>query len=324
MIRISLHFDCHIHIHRNSRQEQPHRQPQPSSHPLGFFDRATAMIEELGNALSLSTRQNYMTALRSLRRYAGTELAMEDIDATLLHGYERWLQGMGVCRNTSSCYMRSLRSILGRVTHGQTDPLFQGIYTGRGKTEKRSVDRLTLNRLRQTKLPQKGKLALALDLFLFSYYAQGMPFVDMAFIRRSQIAEGRLTYERHKTGQRITISLLPCMQHIISRYQTTNSPYVFPLLHSTEPAQAYREYQTQLNWYNRSLKRLATLACISERLTSYTPRHSWATSAYHANMELPLISKALGHSNPHTTLTYLREIDDNRLEEANRKLLESL
>ena len=48
--------------------------------------------------------------------------------------------------------------------------------------------------------PRRGAfMALARDLFLFSFYALGMPFVDMAYLRHEQISGGYLTYNRRKT-----------------------------------------------------------------------------------------------------------------------------
>lgn len=315
MIKINIHFYFRIsitHTHRDSHLN-PHRTASPR-----LYELALQKVGEMGDAVSRSTRENYLTALRSLQRYAGN-LCVSDIGTTLLHGYERWLHGQGISRNTSSCYMRSLRAVLGKVTGSDASALFKEVYTGRDTTEKRAVSETTITLLKQAELPDGSQLALARDLFLFSFYAQGMPFVDMAFLKRKQLSDSQMVYHRHKTGTRISVSLLPCMQRIISRYQSQES-YVFPLLHATDAATAYGEYLTQLNWYNRTLKLLARRVGVTDRLTSYTSRHTWATAAYHADVGLPVISKALGHQNPQTTLTYLHEIDDRRLDEANRRI----
>ncbi|MBQ8988089.1 MAG: tyrosine-type recombinase/integrase [Prevotella sp.] len=63
---------------------------------------------------------------------------------------------------------------------------------------------------------------------------------------------------------------------------------------------------------------------VSRHLTSYVSRHTWASTAYSENVDLAVISKALGHSNPHHTLIYIRQIDDQRLNDANRHLIDSL
>jgi integrase len=95
-------------------------------------------------------------------------------------------------------------------------------------------------------------------------------------------------------------------------------------LTSTEASTAYTEYQKALNHYNRALKTLAAKSGISHALTSYMSRHSWASIAYDKNVDLSVISKALGHANPQHTLIYIKQINDSRLEEANHKILECI
>ena len=63
---------------------------------------------------------------------------------------------------------------------------------------------------------------------------------------------------------------------------------------------------------------------MSRHLTSYVARHSWASLAYQHNVDLPVISKAMGHTSTKTTLVYIREIDDTRIDSANHKMLEEM
>lgn len=322
MIKVSIHFNFRVNIYH---EKQPAIAKAKFS-KKDFYQICTTTIKQMGETVSRSTRENYLTALRSLRRFTGEDLPVECINNSMIRGYERWLRDKGVCLNTISCYMRSLRSILCKALPVEIcmEKAFDGVYTGRASTEKRSVSQQVIGKLKKLQLNHCPRLAMARDIFLFCFYAQGMPFVDLAYLRQSQMADRRLIYHRHKTGTRICVALQPCMRKIADRYRPATGDYVFPILTSTEPEQAYTEYMTALNWYNRSLKQLARLAGISDNLTSYTARHSWATAAYHANIELPVISKALGHSNPQTTLTYLREIDDQRLEEASEKIVNSV
>ena len=60
---------------------------------------------------SQSTIANYRTATRSFIRYAGQDASIRDVNILLIEGYERWLKQEHVTRNTSSCYMRSLRKL---------------------------------------------------------------------------------------------------------------------------------------------------------------------------------------------------------------------
>jgi len=322
---ISIKFEFHLHISRAEKGMQSSKQQIDSTmNEKGFLATAKGIAEKLRPTLSPSTIKNYLTALRSLKDYLGGEIAIKQLDKQTFKGFEKWLLQRKVCLNTISCYMRSLRSLFRKVKGEADSEAFSSVYTGKAKTEKRAIEASDIIRLKSISLKPDSPLCQTRDMFLFSFYALGMPFVDIAFLRKSQISDGQLVYLRHKTGQRISVRLEPCMTEIIRRYQTDHSEYVFPIIDSNDLDKAYKEYHQKLVGYNRALKSLGKKAGISANLTSYTPRHTWASLAYSSNVDLPVISKALGHTNPQTTMTYIRQINDVRLEDANHDILERL
>lgn len=290
----------------------------------GFVHAAT-------RGVSRSTADNYRTAVNSFIGFSdGGDVPLSILDAETMRRYERWLHEQGVCPNTSSCYMRSLRAIYNkavakRLVKDKTP--FKHVFTGNEKTIKRSIGVKEIRKLCRSSIPPCGEhveetLSLPLDLFLFSFYAMGMPFVDLAHLRKSQIKNGMLAYRRHKTGKQIKVKLEKCMLDILEKYKAEGTDYLFPILYKVKDGKIQSvSYPCALNRYNRSLKLLARQAGISINLTSYVVRHSWASIAYHSNIDLPVISKALGHAETKTTLVYVSEIDDKRLATANRKLL---
>ena len=295
-----------------------------------FFSCAESEAAKCEQQQQFCTAKNYRTAIRSFSRFTGSPaLSLADITADRMASYVQWLRQQGVSLNTTVCYVKALRAIYNKVLrqcHAVDTRPFERLYTGQVRTEKRSVPDADISRLRGLPLRQDSPLALARDIFLFCLYAQGMPFVDAAHLRRSHISGGMIAYERHKTGQLITIKLEPCMQDIIDRYTSGHETdgYVFPILTTTNPSQAYRQYQTQLRTYNRHLHRLQKMINTDSNLTSYVVRHTWASVAYDSNVDLAVISSALGHTNPGTTRIYIRDIDNRRLAEANHKVLKRI
>ncbi|WP_315087084.1 phage integrase SAM-like domain-containing protein, partial [Bacteroides heparinolyticus] len=72
----------------------------------------SSFVRVAARGLSRSTADNYRTAVRSFVRFnGGKDLPLSALNADIVHAYERWLRGQGVCPNTSSCYLRSLRAI---------------------------------------------------------------------------------------------------------------------------------------------------------------------------------------------------------------------
>ena len=58
------------------------------------------------------------------------------------------------------------------------------------------------------------------------------------------------------------------------------------------------------------------------RLSTYTARHTWATMAYHCEIHHGIISQAMGHSSIAVTETYLKPFHEDRIDEANEKVIE--
>lgn len=318
MIKIVFHFSIRIYHENGKTGNKKTVNKQPGSR---FIDIATKAIEQLTASRGKSTLDNYRTALGSFLRFAGQGITVERISQQIVEEWQKWLEEQGVRLNTISCYMRSLRSMVSHAgTNSSLDEAFNTVFTGSTKTDKRSLSSADLRKLCSVQLPADSPLRFTRDIFLFSIYALGMPFVDLAFLRKKQISGGYIEYQRHKTRQPVRVKMEPVMQRIINRYSRTDSPYVFPILKTG----SMDEYQMARNQYNRHLRRLSEMGRLSRRLTSYVARHSWASMAYSANVDLSVISKALGHSNSKVTMTYIREIDDSRIDKANRKLLKDI
>lgn len=348
MIHISFLVNIHWGsnwLHRKNKQQSKTIQKQR------LEERAQEAMEELSQRRAKSTIDNYQTALRSLLTYAGKDIGTEQIDVAMMEGYQRWLQLRGVSRNTSSCYMRSLRALLRHIdAEGEYKEAFKSVYTGNEKTEKRAITEEEIKKIKGSplptspyrgrgkeqggrksplQLPRRGRdgkdskeaaMGMARDLFLFSFCALGMPFVDLAFLKKSQVKDGYIDYRRHKTGQHIRVKIEPLMQEIIDKYARKDGLYLFPILTHSNHEEAMREYERQRSRYNRLLGELSKKLNLPH-LTSYVARHSWASIAYGQDVALPIITKAMGHTSTQTTLTYIREINDHRIEEANSRLV---
>lgn len=292
---------------------------------VSFLLSAEQQAKHCEEANRFSTAKNYRTAIRSLGRFLqGQQLMVKDISPELMADYAQWLRQQGISMNTVSCYLRSLRAIYNKVVkqYGLDDRKpFKDLFTGHTKTVKRSANNDDIKRLQAMILPKHSTLQLSRDIFLFCLYAQGMPFVDVAFLRKEQIRDGMIVYARHKTGQQIVVKVEGCIQEIINRYSTADTDFVFPIITAHHPAQAYKQYQSSLRNYNRNLHKLEKLAGLKRGLTSYVVRHTWASVAYDTNVDLAVIASALGHTNTNTTRIYIRDINNRRLAEANHKVL---
>ena len=86
----------------------------------------------------------------------------------------------------------------------------------------------------------------------------------------------------------------------------------------------YMNYLRVLRNFNLKLEKIATLLLPDVKLSSYTPRHTWATLAFHAGVNIGIICKALGHSSIKVTETYLKPFENEKVDIANDELIISV
>ena len=278
-----------------------------------------------------STAHVYQNALFSFNKFCGnTSVSFRQVTRDRLRRYGEHLYDSGLKPNTVSTYMRMLRSIYNRGVESGSAPyihgLFRDVYTGVDKTRKRAIDEQHILDLCKLSLPALSPLALARDLFLFSYCTRGMAFVDMAFLCKKNIHNGYICYTRKKTGQQLVIRVEPLIQKIISRYagQTKRSQYLLPIISSEDPVIAFSQYQTALGYYNKLLKRISKILDLDISLSSYTARHSWATAARNHNVPISVISAGMGHTTEKTTQIYLASLESSVIDQANQSILSAL
>ncbi|HBX46858.1 site-specific integrase [Limibacterium fermenti] len=278
----------------------------------------------------LGTARNYKRTFNSFSLFlGGRDLSFALFNEGLILEYSDYLKERKVVRNTISFYMRNLRSVYNKAVREQIIEQsfpFRNVYTGVDRTCKRAVGEDIIIRLQKLDLLFSPSLSLTRDLFVFSYCTRGMAFVDMAYLRKQNIINGMISYIRHKTGQRLTIRIEPCIKSIIKKYEKKNRDcvYVFPILYSENPEEAFKQYQTALGYYNRKLKRLGELVGSEMPLSSYTSRHTWATMARNYNVPISVISAGMGHTSEKTTQIYLASLENSVIDRANKEILAKL
>ena len=292
---------------------------------LEFMENQICMMR---NANRLGTAYNYEKTKKNLTEFLeGVDIPFTKVDEQFISEYNAFLIRRGMVRNSVSFYMRILRAVYNKAVRQKlvkpSNP-FLDVYTGVDKTRKRAVTESVISQLYKLDLSHEKHLALARDIFIFSYCTRGMAFVDIAYLKKDNIRSGVITYACRKTGQQLAIRVEPAIKKIIERYYCETLPYVFPILTTSEPRQAYEEYRLAINNYNRLLRRLSNMLPAECKLTSYTSRHSWATAARNHNIPISVISAGMGHSSEQTTQIYLKSIEDNEIDDANASLIKML
>lgn len=287
---------------------------------MSLYSFMKQLSAQFGGEGKSATSRHYLSTLNMLTYFSeGEDMQLDDIDETKVKQIETWLVEKGLAPNTVSFYLRVMQACWNKAVNTGLIPNapspFAQVNTRVEKTAKRAVEEKVITQLAKLtgKELQSPALIFSRDMFLFSYYARGMSYIDLAHLKKENIKGDTLVYKRQKTGQELRIRLLPEMIVIIKRYVSNSRQKLFPILSDDA---TYRNYESALRLQNKQLKILGKLVGV-ENLTTYVARHTWASIANQKGVPIELISKGMGHSSTKVTLIYIAQLDNPRLDDAN-------
>ena len=223
-----------------------------------------------------------------------------------------------------------LRSIYNRGVESGSAPyvhrLFHDVYTGVDIRQKKALPVAELHRLLYDD-PKSERLRHTQTIAALMFQFCGMSFADLAHLEKSSLDSNVLRYNRIKTKTPMSVEVLDTAKEMINQLrsnQVTPSDcpdYLFDILSGDKKRKdegAYREYQSALRKFNNRLKDLARVLHLNSPVSSYTLRHSWATTAKYRGVPIEMISESLGHKSIKTTQIYLKGFNLQERTEVNR------
>jgi len=312
---------------------------------------------EEDKARTISTAETFANAYKSLVDFGGEELTLQSINVQVLKDYEAWMIKKGRSYSTIGIYLRNLRKVYKKaIKDGQVPaslyPFGQDLYeipTGIGTKKALAMkDKETLNNYnpdnhvfipvlpdtvpkkkykatyygeigKYNKFGRPGK-EKAISQFMFSYYAKGMNFIDMAYLKPEQIQSDVLVFYRKKTINTVKIKrpivhpLNDVMKAVLAKYGN-HKPYCFGVINDQmDEATKKKKIKQWTKTTNKWLNRVASDLGIQGKITTYTARHTAATILLKAGANLKYIQDSLGHAKLSTTEFYLKglDIDESR------------
>ncbi|MDD3878146.1 MAG: site-specific integrase [Bacteroidales bacterium] len=291
---------------------------------MSFREFNNKIIEELKLSKKLGNASCYEQAQAFLDKYTkARELYFEDIDFKLLKTLEAKHLSNNYTYNSLSFYLRTIRATFNRaikegVIKRDVYP-FTNYSIKETKTLKRAISKTDIEKIRDVELVPNSTLWHARNMFMFSFYNIGINFVDMSYLKKSNLINNRICYTRAKTGKNYSIKITASTHEILNMYLQGkgDDDYIFPIIQRQELELQRKDLQNGLKNFNKYMKQIAKKLEINATLTSYVARHSWATIAKGLNVPISVISEGLGHEDIKTTQIYLDSFDANVIDDAN-------
>ena len=265
----------------------------------------------------------------------GIEISFNEINVDFLQKYEQNAVSNGKSKTTVAIRMRGLRTICNMaIENGILRPSDYCFKKGakNSYTIRKTASRRIAYTLPEIELLAKASISetetfkrMSRDLFLFSFWANGINFADLIRLKWSDynFKNKEFTFIREKTKRTameeilISFPLFESMHKIISEwgnsYHDSNS-LVFPFLNDVRTQEEEIRIKTNLtSTVNHNLKSIVKEINKSlpfeeklfEGISTYTARHSYATILAHNRVPESYIGFSLGHSRKSVTESYI-------------------
>lgn len=298
------------------------------------FESTLRAVKEFhkGEKLDFNSRDKVETRYKEY--LSGKKLSFPDITSTWLKKFDAWQRDQGKSRSTTGIYMRNIRVLfnLALKKHGvKAEYPFYDYHPNQADDRKMalSASRMALMANYKTENPQEQFYR---DVFIFSFLANGMNLSDIAKIKYSDIAGGEISFVREKTKRKnknkIYVPITTRMQSIIDRHGNKaigHDAFVFPILRPEwNDQKQFASIKELVKKVNSNIKHIAVKVGITERISSYTARHSFSTILKNSGTRVEFLKEALGHSSIRVTEKYLKSFESDTRREHSERLEEQV
>jgi integrase/recombinase XerD len=298
--------------------------------PETFQVFADKIIQQMMEANRVGNALVYQTAVNRLIAYCGKDVSFEEVNYKLLDQFSHHLTTSGLKINSVSNYFRSIRAIYNKaIKMKMVDRSFYPFYDisiKSEKTGKRAILKDDIAKLLQIHVEKNSTCWRSLNYFMLSFFLRGISFTDLAYLKHSNIIDGRIEYKRRKTHKKYSVKLFPEAESIINQMNVPGSDYLLPIIPigvTEDSIRAKRIIQQCIKTTNKYLKRLSTECGLLNSIQTYTSRHSFATIAKRMGYSNDLVAESLGHEfGNKITNIYLDSFDTDVLDSMHQHVIQ--
>lgn len=283
------------------------------------------MVIDHAKKVKPNTANLYVYTANQIKSFDSGVL-ISDIDRRWLESFDTWLMRGGLKVNSRSIIMRNIRTVYNEALDDGivTTYPFRKFKIKQEQTEKRSLSLDELYTLYNIEVEDWQQVYI--DYFFLCFFLCGINLVDLARLRDEDYQAGRIRYRRAKTGRLYSIKVEPEAQLLIEKYKGRDGHLIDILDH-------YKNYKDFAAHLTNGLQKIG-MSCkngckhtgtpLFPKISQYWCRHSWATLAYELGIPMEIIAQGLGHSyGSKTTSVYIRP-NQQKADDANRKVIDTL
>jgi len=299
------------------------------NYTLGQF--WVAEIKRLQESKFYGNARNYKSALGAIKGVVSVDIPFSHVDYSWLSNLETLLRKKGVSTNAIAVYLRHLRSIVNRaIDHEITDGGNYAFKRYKIKTEPTTPRPISAKDLRNLFLFQSDhkKQQTARDYGVLMFMLRGINFADLATLTESNIRNGRIIYNRRKTGKQYSILITDEIRKLLDKYRSTDRLALLPILTDQELKNEEKLIEVIMQkrkTLNKWLRKIGVNSGSRIALTTYVFRYTHANICKQLGYSKDLISESLGHAyGLAVSSNYLESYDVELIDEMNQRVCTSI
>ena len=285
----------------------------------------TDYIDSLKDEGRIGTAVSYECAKTSLLKFS-PNLKFADINPDFLRKYEKWMLAGEKSITTVGIYLRSLRTLFNNALNdGELTKEFYPFGRKRyeiptGNNIKKALTLKEIAAIYRYKAEAGSTAERVKDYWVFMYLCNGINTKDFCLLKYENIKGDVLEFVRAKTARTkrnvepIRATITADIEAIIKKWGNKKKDpnnYIFPILEKgLSPVRERQLIQQMTQVINCHMKAIAETLGITNDVTTYAARHSFATILQRSGAGTAFISEALGHSSTKTTQNYLAGFED--------------
>lgn len=254
------------------------------------------------------TAKLYESTINKIKAF-DKNISIENVDKKWLADFESYCsRNMSI--NGYSVYLRNIRAVFNSLLEeGKiTNYPFKAFSIKREVTVHRALTVQQVIELINADCPIY--IIRYRDFFLLMLYLIGINPKDLLYLKKENVINGRIVFHRFKTNRLYGIKIEPEAESILKLY--SGNKYLLRFMDNIS------DYLGFVKRTNKALRKIKGF----EEVTSYWARHTWASIAFEAGVSKDIISLALGHSNGVKVTDIYIKYDWEKVDEANRKVLD--
>lgn len=283
------------------------------------------------------TRELYAGTLKKMQAFDNrlSTLSFEMITKDWLARFNEFLVSQGLTKNSRNIHFRNIRAVFNDAIDREITASYplRKFDMRPEDTPKRS---LSVERLRELfSYPVEPWQKQYVDYFKLTFFLIGINTIDLLACNADKYRDGRLTYQRAKTGRLYNIKVEPEAAELIEQYKGKSRLVCFG-----EHRTSYRTFTAKCD---SALKTIGTIKQVENPkwkqgsrkhryhrsydpafpgLSAYWARHTWATIAFTLDIPDETIAAALGHGHGNRTTAIYIDKSLAKVDEANRRVID--